>query len=284
MGLLEHGLATVYELIASRMVDAPPKPLIVGICGAQGSGKSTLSARVAQRLIENGCSAAVLSIDDLYLTAREREALAQRVHPLLRTRGVPGTHDIELGIAILESLRAHRSVRLPRFDKASDDRSAYEAWPLIDPPLDVLLFEGWCIGARPQADGALAAPLNALEARCDADGRWRRYVNERLREEYRALFAYLDVLVFIAAPSFDIVRHWRCQQEHELIGRLQSSASHPAAVMNDAQIDQFVQHFERLTLHMLDELPGRAHLTLKLDEERALLNVATPAQAQLGCQ
>jgi D-glycerate 3-kinase len=190
------------------------------------------------------------------------------VHPLLRTRGVPGTHDTKLGIHTLHDLAQAKKVKLPRFDKARDDRRPEAAWETIEAPVDLVLFEGWCVGAKPQGLEALTQPINALEANEDVDGRWRRYVNDALGGEYQRLFAKIDLLVLLAAPSFDVVFKWRTQQEEELRSQTQGDRS---GVMSDAQIARFIQHYERLTKHVLIEMPPRADLVIRLGEDRAVL-------------
>ncbi len=242
-------------------------PLVVGICGSQGSGKSTACELVARALAVSGTRVAVLSIDDLYLSRAARADLSRRVHPLLLTRGVPGTHEPLLGLRAFEALAAHGRVRLPRFDKARDDREPESRWSVVDAPVDLILFEGWCVGAQPQAPGDLATPANALEAEEDADGRWRRYVNDALSGGYQRLFARIDFLALLAAPSFEVVLHWRTEQERQL------RAARPDApgVMPDVAIRRFVQHYERLTRHILDEMPALADLLLRLDENRRVL-------------
>lgn len=241
--------------------------LVVGVCGSQGSGKSTICSQLANGWRKEGLRVAILSLDDLYLTRAEREQLSRRVHPLLATRGVPGTHDVALGAEKLRALRAPGLVKLPRFDKALDDRSPEACWDEVQAPVDIILFEGWCVGARPEERSKLAHPINALEANEDADGRWRNYVNERLQGEYQRLFALIDFLVLLAAPSFDVVLRWRTQQERELRQR----RSGPG-VMDDAALLRFVQHYERLTRHVLDEMRERADLVIALDENRAVLS------------
>jgi D-glycerate 3-kinase len=244
------------------------KPLMVGICGSQGSGKSTACAHVARAMTASGIRVAVLSIDDLYLSRAVREDLALRVHPLLRTRGVPGTHEPLLGVHTFEALATHARVRLPRFDKARDDREPESCWDAIDAPVEVILFEGWCVGARPQLPHELDRPVNALESQEDADGRWRRYVNDALSRAYRRLFAPIDFLVLLAAPGFEIVARWRTEQEQQL------RADRPAAtgIMSGAEVERFVQHYERLTRHILSEMPSRADLVLRLDENRRVIS------------
>jgi D-glycerate 3-kinase len=256
--------------ILARLDPRRARPLVVGICGAQGSGKSTLANGLLRGLREAGIAAATLSIDDLYLTLAERERLAREVHPLLRTRGVPGTHDVGLGLSAIADIDARRATRLPRFDKSRDDRAPVERWDAIDAPLDVLLFEGWCVGARPQSAEALITPINALERDEDRDGRWRAYVNAALAGRYRALFDRIDFLTLLAAPGFDVVRAWRIQQENDL--RAQSALGAPG-IMTDDQIGRFIQHYERLTRHILAEMPGRAEITIALDTDRTVRNV-----------
>ncbi len=179
-------------------------PIVIGICGAQGSGKSTL-AKLLKLLIEGDGTwrAEYLSLDDLYLSHAERLRLATDVHPLLATRGVPGTHDVALGIRTIDALTsgdAGTSVALPSFDKSTDDRVAPSLWSQVSAPVDIILFEGWCVGALPQSDESLADPINALERDEDGDGHWRGYVNEQLAGPYRTLFDRLDHLVYLKAP------------------------------------------------------------------------------------
>jgi D-glycerate 3-kinase len=157
---------------------------------------------------------------------------------------------------------------LPRFDKASDDRAPVDAWPVVAGPVDVVLFEGWCVGARPEPAEALAAPLNALERERDPDGVWRFYVNAALAGPYRALFARLDLLVLLTAPDFETVLAWRREQEAKLRGRLAESGQGAGAAMSDDEVAVFVQHYERLTRHITREMPARADLVVALDADR----------------
>jgi D-glycerate 3-kinase len=238
--------------------------LKIGICGAQGSGKSTLVAGLAQRLQGEGLRVAVLSLDDLYLTRAERQHLAREVHPLFATRGVPGTHDVELGLATIAALARGEAAPLPRFDKGRDDRAPEREWPCALPETPVLLLEGWCLGAVPQPEVDLDAPVNALEAREDAGGIWRSHANAALTGPYRHMFAAIDRLILLAAPNWEIVANWREQQEAEL-RRTAPGAMTPAGVI------RFVQHYERLTRWILAEMPDRADLTVRLGEDRAVL-------------
>ncbi len=265
-----HWMPLAANLAARRA--AAGRPLLIGINGPQGSGKSSLCRFVEMLLQEaHGLRAATLSLDDVYLTRAAREALGRDVHPLLRTRGVPGTHDLPLAEAVITAaLSGAGEVALPRFDKAADDRRPEADWPHITAPLDILLFEGWCMGAEPMPETGLAAPINSLEAEEDPDGRWRQAINTALNTGYRQLFARLDALVFLEAPGFAPVLAWRTQQEHKLRARSGPAAGPAAAGMDDAAIARFVAHYERLTRHMLATLPGRADIVMKLDEQRRI--------------
>jgi D-glycerate 3-kinase len=248
-------------------------PFVVGLCGAQGSGKSTVSEGLQARLEASGLKVALLSIDDLYLPREDREALAAEVHPLCRTRGVPGTHDPALGEAVIAACGEAGEVALPRFDKAEDTRAPEAGWPRIVAPVDVVLFEGWCVGARAQDDAALEVPVNALERDEDGDGVWRRWANDRLAGDYQRLFARIDWLVLLKAPGFAVVAGWRQEQEHKLRAALAAEGKGLAATLDDAGVKRFIQHYQRITEHLLTEMPGRADLTVSLDAERRPVSV-----------
>ena len=244
-----------------------PRTEIVGISGAQGTGKSTLADFLRVSLEkECGWSIATLSLDDFYLTRAERRQLSKNVHPLLITRGAPGTHDLELCIRCLEALKhldRGRRFEIPRFDKANDDRLPAHQWPTVTGPIDLIVLEGWCLGAIPQEPKALAEPINNLEASRDPDGAWRAYVNNRLRTAYTAFFAAIDRLVFLRAPDFKAVHRWRLEQERKLA---EKAGETNRGIMNETQLADFLQHFERLTRTSIELLPGTADVILNLDE------------------
>lgn len=253
---------SIVDLVSARS----RAPLVLGICGAQGSGKSTLASELIGKLRREGLAVATLSLDDIYLTRAEREALARDVHPLLGTRGVPGTHDVALGLSLLRDIDAGKPVLLPRFDKLADDRLPREGWEQVDQPLDVLIFEGWCVGARPQPAALLGKPVNGLERDSDPDGIWRAYVNAALAGDYQTLFARIDFLTLLAAPAWDVVLNWRMEQERGL--QKQGGAEFGSAMDVD-EVARFIQHYERLTRYILEEMPGRADLTIPLGIDRS---------------
>jgi D-glycerate 3-kinase len=264
-------LAAVEAAVRDAMDRSVRRPFVLGICGAQGSGKSTLSEALADRMQARGVATAVLSIDDLYRTRAERAALARDVHPLFAVRGVPGTHDVALGLDILAALDAGRAAALPRFDKARDDRAPADAWEAAPGNTALLILEGWCVGARPEAEAALAEPVNDLEREEDADGRWRRAANAALAGDYQALFARIDLLVLLAAPGFEAVRDWRVEQEH---GLARTAGAGAQGVMSDAEVERFIRFYERLTRHILAEMPDRADLVIRLGRDRTPLSIS----------
>ena len=238
------------------------KPLIVGINGAQGTGKSTMCKFLELLLAKRGLRAVTLSLDDIYLTRAERQQLAEDVHPLFATRGVPGTHSPALARDVIENIIAGRSFSMPRFDKGRDDRFAEGEH--IAGPVDVLLFDGWCMGAAPQDDAALTEPVNELEAKDDADGTWRRLVNHWLAADYADLFRQIDLLVMLKVEDFDAVRRNRALQESKLRARQPDAPG----LMDEAQLRRFQDHYERLTLHILEEMPARADIVFDIDADQ----------------
>jgi D-glycerate 3-kinase len=245
----------------------PRRTRLIGINGAQGTGKSTLADFVKLALETTAHnSVAVLSIDDFYLTKGERQALAKKIHPLLSVRGVPGTHDLvmlESCLCSLRELTPGETYRLPRFDKASDDRADEDTWPKVVGPIDVIILEGWCVGSIAQPDTALAVPLNELERERDPDGTWRRYVNDRLAADYAALFESLDTLIFLQAPGFDAVYRWRLEQEQKLAA---TGPVNTSGIMDERQIAEFIQYYERITRNNLEHIGNSADIVLELDE------------------
>lgn len=240
---------------------------VLGINGAQGTGKSTLALLMRRVMSEiHGCNVAVLSIDDFYLTRAERRKLAREVHPLLQTRGVPGTHDVEFLLSTLDriaSLQAGENVSIPRFDKRTDERADVAGWTVLVGPVDLVILEGWCVGTRAQDERALDQPVNMLEKSEDPTGTWRRFVNTQLQQRYADINARIDYLVFLKTPDFESVLRWRIEQE----SRLRGAADSGTAIMSDVEISEFIQHYERLTRHNIVSLPEIADAVLELGRD-----------------
>jgi D-glycerate 3-kinase len=257
-------IADFYVPMAQWIAEhADDRMLVLGLSGAQGTGKSTL-ARLLKLLLERlyGMRIAILSLDDLYLTSAERLRRAEKFHPLLATRGVPGTHDVSLGLRTLAALREEKPLALPRFDKARDDRAPVATWPRWEGRCDVVIFEGWCVGARPQRPQELRDPVNDLERDEDPTGDWRYYVNRELGGSYQALFGEIDVLMMLRPPDFEHVFEWRGAQEAQLRERAEGDE-----VMSPEAVRRFVMHFERITRFMWEEMPERADAVVSLGED-----------------
>jgi D-glycerate 3-kinase len=261
----------------ARLRQQQAQPLVLGVQGAQGTGKSTLAGVLALLLSsEHGMVVAQVSLDDFYLSRGSRRGLAAEVHPLLATRGVPGTHDVALALATLDALcraDAGSRVALPRFDKASDDCRDPAQWPQIIGPVDVVVLEGWCLGAPPQSEASLQQAINVLEQQQDTDGSWRRYVNAQLAGAYRELFERIDFLVVLQAPSFDCVYRWRGLQEQKL-----AAGASGSEIMNAAQLRHFIAHYERLSRHCLSCLPALAQRVYYLDDAHRVISESAGVQ------
>ena len=245
-------------------------PMFIGINGAQGTGKSTLAKLFKLCCTEAGLKVAVLSIDDFYLSKHARAQLAETVHPLLATRGVPGTHDVEKLKSCLNQLLDSQvgTVKIPRFDKAADNPAPEDRWATFTLPVDLIILEGWFIGLEPEPCEHLVSPVNHLEVSEDGDGSWRSFVNNSLRSDFADLFGRLDSLLMLQAPSFEQVLTWRSLQEEKLKRhRAELFDADTSGVMNSEEIGRFIQHFERLTRHALNTLPQKADWVFHLDSQ-----------------
>lgn len=278
-GTIEQIFVPLAASVAARLHSLAGS-CVVGLCGPQGSGKSTGAEVMRLLLRAEGFRVAILSLDDLYLTRAERARLASTTHPLLATRGPPGSHDLALGHEVLGRLLREPRVALPSFDKATDDRRPVEQWRTFEGPADVVLFEGWCVGARPEPEDCLAAPINELERDLDANGTWRRFVNVALAQ-YQSLFSRIGFQILLQPPGFEVVARWRREQEAKLRDR-QGKARSDLRVMTDDEVDRFVQHYERLTRHIIKEMPPRSDALVELGPERELkrLVLAPPLRPQ----
>lgn len=254
-------------------------PFIIGIHGAQGSGKSTLADLLITLFSQHyQLDAVSLSLDDFYLSHQHRLQLGKSVHPLLRTRGVPGTHNIKLAINTLKNLAAGNfPIKLPQFDKAHDDCVPASKWPVINSTPDLIVLEGWCLGALPESPEALKQSINALEQEEDSSGQWRQHVNQQLFETYPALFSQIDFWVMLKAPSFDCIYQWRLQQENKLADRQQQENT-PDKIMDEAAVNRFIQFYQRLTEHCLTTLPDKMDVIFELNPAREIVAMQRPNQ------
>ena len=268
---MENDASTQNQALAGHLLDhyagriaRGRRPYVLGLSGLQGSGKSTLARVMKAQAQANGWPTEVLSLDDFYYPRSEREVLAQQIHPLLRTRGVPGTHEIELLMSILAALPQASEklpVSWPRFDKGRDTRIPPSRWPRVTRPPKLIIVEGWALGIRPQLLSALTTPVNALEREEDPDEIWRRWVNKQLRG-YQPLWRQFDALIVLHAPNWEVVRQWRGEQEENLLAR------HAPLAMDTVAMERFLAHFERLSRHALASLPALADSCVEYDSER----------------
>jgi len=242
----------------------------IGIQGSQGSGKSTC-ADFLSLLFEHEFDrrTIVMSIDDFYYTHAERQHLAQTIHPLLATRGVPGTHDIALIESVFENAKNQQAFEVPLFDKAIDDRAPKKHWQSVKQTVDFVILEGWCVGICAEEEADLEQAKNSLERDEDQDRRWRIRVNHELAGDYARLFAQLDILISLQAPSFDCVFDWRLLQEQKMIARLKSAGKDFSKAQTPAQIERFIAHYQRLTERALNTMPSQADYVLHLNSDHS---------------
>ena len=252
------------------------KPLIVGINGSQGSGKSTLT-KILSAILKHGFNKKVVSfsIDDLYKSKDQRQLLAEQIHPLLETRGAPGTHDAELGISILNHLLEKKpsTLLIPVFDKSIDDRLPEPDWSSVNEACDIVIFEGWCVGALAQEEASLLTPINKLEKQEDENGAWRNFVNQNLNDVYAELFSLINILLMLKVPDFEKVIEWRKLQEEKLKSSIANRPGDKNKTMNESEVERFIMHYERITRHTLDEMPERADIVLELGNDHHVKNV-----------
>ena len=238
---------------------------IIGLTGGQGAGKSTITQII--KLILNykyDLKVVYFSIDDFYKTLKERNKLSSNVHKLFKTRGVPGTHDTKLLKKTFSDLvkKNFKPVLIPSFDKSKDDRVPKKKWKKIYKQPQIIIFEGWCVGAIPQKNKNLIKSINTLEKNEDAKLLWRNKVNKELKHEYRKIFNKIDRLIFLKVPNFKCVYKWRLLQEKKL-----QLTSKGKKIMSPVQVRQFIMYYERITMQMLKDLTGKAYAVLYLDKK-----------------
>ena len=276
----DHGSKSAAESFADwQLISNSLAPMIVakglsvvGICGSQGSGKSTLAAYLVAAISALGVSAVAVSLDDFYLTRAQRNSLAETVHPLLQTRGVPGTHDVGLLQQVLETISTINAsefnnaimppvnMSLPSFNKGIDDREGFS-----EVHASVLVLEGWCLGVQPQPEQLLDEAINALEEVEDDMGIWRRWVNQQIENGYSDLWTHVDYWVQLNAPSFTQVRQWRGEQEAGLP---------QAQRMSQEQLIRFIEHYERLTRWQWQSPSLQPGLKVALAEDHSVSSVS----------
>jgi len=190
------------------------------------------------------------------------------------TRGVPGTHDIELALATISRLKTMNpgeTTLIPQFDKSQDNRKPRQQWQKIEGPVSVIILEGWCVASTPLDQDSLTQPINQLEQLEDKDGLWRKTSNKFLQHDYQILFKQIDWLLMLKAPDFDVVYQWRLLQEQKLAKTLVEGTR--TELLDEHQIKRFIQYFQRLTEHNLLTIPAIANAVILLDEQHRMTDL-----------
>ena len=252
------------EIIFLRKINLN-KPIIIGLSGAQGSGKSTF-AQFLKLILEKkyNLKTAVVSIDDVYKTKKERFRISKKINKLFLTRGVPGTHDINFLINFFTHFikKDNNTFLIPKFDKSFDDRFSKKFWHKIKNNNDVFILEGWCVGARPENSiQNLKKPINKLEILEDKKCKWRKKVNEHLNKDYKYLFSFIDLMIYLKIPNFKKVLVWRTLQENKIKYSMQKRSS-KLKIMTVNQIKRFIMFYERITKKMLIDMPKFADIII----------------------
>jgi D-glycerate 3-kinase len=244
------------------------KTLIIGLAGGQGSGKSTI-AKILKIILKKKYKLNVInfSIDDYYKTLKDRKLMSKKINKLFLIRGVPGTHDIDLIKNHLNILKKKflTKIKIPKFDKSKDDRVSKNKWIKINKKQDIVIFEGWCVGATSQNDKILKKPINNLEKFEDDKFTWRKKVNNELKTRYKKTFNLIDIFIFLQVPSFKHVYKWRLLQEKKL--KIKSKGK---KIMNNSQIKNFIMYYERITKNMIKIFSRKANIVIKLDKKHRL--------------
>jgi len=247
------------------------RPLIIGLAGGQGSGKTTISS-ILTLILQKYFKLNVfkVSIDDFYKTRKDRKLLSKNKHPLLMTRGVPGTHDIDLMLSFFKKIKNKnfKSLQIPIFDKAIDDRCSKSLWHKIKTKPDVVIFEGWCVGARAQSSRQLKKPINSLEKIYDQGAKWRAYVNVQLKTKYKTLFNQLDELLYLKAKNFKLLKEWRLKQERKLW--LQTKNKKNLKIMSNGDVMKFMHTYQRITQQMFKDAIKSSSIIMNLNSNHQI--------------
>ncbi len=250
------------------------KPYFVGLAGGQGTGKTTISS-IIKIILENYFKLKVfkISIDDFYKTRKERISLSKKVHPMLLTRGVPGTHDINMMLDFFKKSKRKNfnKMKLPSFNKAIDDRFSKNKWNTINKRPDVIIFEGWCVGARAEANKTLKKSINFMEKANDHKLVWRKFVNQQLRTKYKKLYSQLNCMIYLKAKNFSLLQKWRLKQEHKLWLKTKKKGGHK--IMSKGDVINFMQTYQRITQNMFKYAPKYFSIILNLNSNHQIKSI-----------
>ena len=247
------------------------KPYLVGLAGGQGTGKTTISS-IIKIILEKYFKLKVfkISIDDFYKTRKERLNLSKKIHPMLMTRGVPGTHDVQMMLNFFKKSKSKnfKKIELPNFNKAIDDRAPKKNWYKIKEKPDVIIFEGWCVGAKAELNKTLKKSINSLEKANDQKLTWRKYVNQQLKTNYKKLYSQLNCIIYLKAKNFGLLQKWRLKQEHKLWLNTKRLSSNK--IMSKGDVINFMQTYQRITENMFKKMPKYASIVLNLNNNHQI--------------
>ena len=249
-------------------------PLIVGLAGGQGTGKTTISSIISLILKKYfKLNVFKISIDDFYKTRVERKLLSKNKHPLLMTRGVPGTHDINMMLNFFKKIKVKKfkSLKLPKFNKAIDDRCKKRLWYKIKSKPDVVILEGWCVGAKPQKIRQLKKSINSLERVHDQNFIWRKFVNFQLKTKYKKLFRQLDGVLYLKAKNFDLLKKWRLKQEKKLW--LKAKSKKNLKIMSQEEVINFMQTYQRITQQMFKDMAKYSSIIMDINNNHQIQRI-----------
>jgi len=250
-----------------------PNTYFLGLSGGQGAGKTTITS-LLNIILTNYFKkkVCIFSIDDFYKTHNDRKKLSKNIHPLLGTRGVPGTHDIKFIIDYLKKIKSKKNkvISLPTFDKSIDDRAMKPKWKKINYIPDIIILEGWCVGAKPQSNKLLYKAVNILEKRDDPNFKWRNYVNKQLQNKYKYLFSKMNDIIYMKVPNFSSLQKWRLKQEKKL--RLKNIKK-KSKVMTNSEVLRFMMTYQRVTQQMFKVLPKIASVVVNLNKNHQIKNI-----------
>ena len=247
------------------------RPYFVGLAGGQGTGKTTISSLIRIILTKYfKLNVFRISIDDFYKTRKERINLSKRVHPMLLTRGVPGTHDINMILSFFRKAKSKnfKRLKLPTFNKAIDDRFSKKHWYDLKNKPDVIIFEGWCVGAKSENSITLKRTINSMEKLEDQRQIWRKYVNQQLKTKYKNLYSQLNCLIYLKAKNFSLLQKWRLKQERKLW--LKSKKNSKLKIMNRGDVINFMQTYQRITQNMFKNMPKYASIIFNLNNNHQI--------------
>ena len=247
------------------------KPYFVGLAGGQGTGKTTISSLISiilKKYFKKNVFR--VSIDDFYKTRKDRSKLSKSIHPMLMTRGVPGTHDLKLMQTFFKNVKqkSFRSIKVPKFDKSIDDRYPKKNWYNVNKKPDIIIFEGWCVGAKAEENKSLLKSINEMEKNRDKKLIWRKYVNAQLKTNYKKLYSQLNSLVYLKAKDFSLLQKWRLKQENKL--KLKSKKNSKNKIMNKNEVLEFMQTYQRVTENMFKKAPKYASIIMNLNSNHII--------------